>query len=368
MFNCRQMIPGLLTIITIMAACCWYQVNHPHYLETERFIQTKMTNPNGLPATYLTNTPVISPDLAHGRDALSESVGLELEYALLKGDPALFAHHAAILNRFFVSPAGLVYWRLNADGSTAVTTNALVDDLRIIHALLQAKERWKNPSFGETAARIGSLIAQHQLQHGLPVDFYDSRLVSAPDTLTLSYLNMPALLQLRNGQLLPPAIYDHCRQLLAELPTDGVFYPKTYHLSEQKFQYDETVNVIDQLLILEQRRCIGCRQEALYAFLRQEFYRNHVLYGTYWRQSRSPAGSLESPAVYALMIIQALDAGDTCFALDLHRRMSLSRSTASEYRGGYIAGGNTHLFDNVYPQIAELRLRQALPLYFTFFD
>ena len=78
-------------------------------------------------------------------------------------------------------------------GKKLVTTNALVDDLRIIEALCEAGELWKEEEYEETATTISQYLLEHNRNEELLVDYYDETYKLNSKMLTLSYINPSAL-------------------------------------------------------------------------------------------------------------------------------------------------------------------------------
>lgn len=352
----------LLTICLASVAFC--KVHNGRYLKTEAFIGAHMTNANGTLATYLLDAPVISPDLAHGREALSEAMGLWLAYAAEKGDKELFERYYAVFKQYFLTPQGFIFWKLTPNGVAEVSTNALVDDLRIIDALLTADRKWHKQEWRESAVTVGSFLAANLVKNGILVDFYDQKYKNSPDFLTLSYLNLPVIGWLDKSGILPPQTVENMSVIIEKMPTDGLFYPRSYDINTRSYTFDQSVNLIDQMLIALQQQSRGAPADSLVQFLKQEFNRQHTINGVYDRQSRLPKGSFESPAVYALIILYSIQAGDKDFATAIYERMVAFRQTAGPYAGGYVSSNNTHIFDNLYPQIAELKMYRTYPFYF----
>lgn len=321
-----------------------------------------MTNPNGTLATYLTETVNVSQDQAHGREALSESLGLWMQYAIEKEDPILFEQSYAVLKTCFFAPEGYLYWKTTPSGKANVTVNALVDDLRIIDVLLDAEQKWGNREWGKTAQTIGQAVSSYLIKDGLMIDFYDHNIKKSPDYVTLSYINPLPLQKLMDNNWLEQSVYSRSLQLIRTAPNDGVFFPKLYNIKDRGYSYDSTINLIDQMLVAQYRGYIGVPSEELYIFLKKEFYEKGVIYGTYDRISRISIGKFESPAVYALIILYSLEIGDTTFAFDLYQKMVQFRTKTGDYVGGYVSDGQTHIFDNLYPQLAEIRLHGTGPV------
>jgi len=328
----------------------------PRYTQTERFIKKHMLNPNGTLATYLVETPVISPDLAHGREALSESLGLWLEYAVENKDKALFQQNYAILRQYFFAPEGFVYWKISPEGQSDVTTNALVDDLRLVGALLAAYQLWGQAEWADTAGSIGKAVSLYLAKDNTFVDFYDRKYNKSADVLTLSYLDPRPLKRLGQLNAAEQPLYERGVAVIQAIPNDGTFFPKSYHLPSRQYAYDPVVNLIDQLLIALHRASQGIPSPELTAFLKNEFQMQGLIYGGYDRMTHEAPVKFESPSVYALAILYSLERNDTEWALALYKRMLQLQHGSGEYQGGYVSDNQTHIFDNVFPLLAEVRL------------
>ncbi|WP_333594651.1 glycosyl hydrolase family 8 [Anaerospora hongkongensis] len=350
---------SILTIVLLLvvgSGAYLYFFYQPRYLETESFIKKHMLNPNGTLATYLSETPAISPDLAHGREALSESLGLWLEYAVENKDKALFQQNYAILRQYFFAPEGFVYWKISPDGKSDVTTNALVDDLRLVDALLAAHQLWGQEEWAQTAGAIGNAVSLYLVKSNTFVDFYDRKYNKSADVLTLSYLDPRPLKKLGQWKPAEQPLYDRAIGAIQAIPNDGTFFPKSYQLLSGQYAYDPVVNLIDQLLIALHRASQGIPSPELTAFLKNEFQIRGRIYGGYDRMSHEAPVKFESPSVYALAILYSLERNDTEWALALYKRMLQLQHRSGEYQGGYVSDNQTHIFDNVFPLLAEVRL------------
>lgn len=331
-----------------------------HHVKTEAFIKKYMVNPNGTLATYLVDTKQGKTDIAVDRDALSESLGLWMRYAIEKRDRTLFDESYKVLTYYFLTKDGYLYWKLDSNGRPSAPVNALVDDLRIVEALYDADQVWSNTNWRQTANVIGRSLLRQKTADGLLPDFVDFKLGRMPEDITLSYLNSRALSKLQAAGLLDHTVYNHLVTLTRSIPNDGVFYPKVY-TADRQYRFDETVNMIDQLYIALARLQAGVQSHELLAFLKAEIQTKGILYGTYHRNTRLSKEGYESPAVYALSILYLLEVNDIEYAITLYQRMVKLRLEQGDYAGGYIVNGQTHIFDNLYPQLAELQLYHRAP-------
>lgn len=326
---------------------------------TKDFIAMNMTNPNGTLATYLQEAESVIPELAAGREALSESLGFWMQAALASDDLAAFEQSYDILNRYFAADRKYIVWKLSPEGEADVSTNALGDDLRIIGALLEGSRKWEgNSEWRVTARNLTETLLNLSQKNGYLVDFYDFSRHEAPNTLSLAYVDLPALSGLLQEGLLDVETYRRYHTLLEEMPDDGVFYPKSFNVMTGEYMYDPTVNLIDQLLLAIHAGETERDQEPLHQFLKQEFERTGKIAGQYRRTARTAEVNYESSSVYGLAILFSLQRGDRSFAEELYERLQNFKGQDDRYPGGYVFEENTHVFDNLLPLLGEYALHK----------
>ncbi|GAE94574.1 hypothetical protein JCM21714_3745 [Gracilibacillus boraciitolerans JCM 21714] len=212
-----------------------------HRFSTESFIEKWFVNQNDTLATYVLEGEQEDDDLVKGREALSESLGLWMMYAVEKQDAALFGKAYSILQKSFLDKDGFIPWKLTEAGTIEVVTNALVDDLRIIEALYQAEALWEGKNYAHTANLIASYLFEHNRKEHLLTDFYDHHYQVTSDVITLSYINPDALKDMYERKLLNSETYDNMLVVLTDADVKNGFYPKSYHIGNQQYFYDRQV-------------------------------------------------------------------------------------------------------------------------------
>lgn len=329
---------------------------------TAAFVQHHMTNPNGTLASYLKDATSESPDVVAGREALSESLGLWMQYAVAQNDEELFKQSYDLLTTYFLMPQKYIAWKLDAEGESLVTTNALGDDLRIIGALLSAAELWEQDKAGvlKTATELTQTLNLSVQMEGYYVDFHDFSNRISSDTLSLVYVDLPALNAMERYELIEPGTYEKYEYMLKSMPDDGLFYPKSFNVNSKTYIYDDKVNLIDQLIVANHLTTTSHKPDKLISFLKEEFATRKQLAGQYRRSDRTPVVAYESPSVYGLAILLAIKSGDPKWAKQLYNHMITFRSQDPNYPGGYVFNGDTHAFDNLFPLIAETELQKYL--------
>ncbi|WP_232695709.1 glycosyl hydrolase lipoprotein [Brevibacillus daliensis] len=331
----------------------------PGVLPTEQFMISHMTNTNGSIKTNLKHQKSNDEGIALGEEALSESLGLWMMYAVEKDNKLLFEQSVEVLRTYFWQDDGWVAWKTGATPKS-VHANALVDDLRIAEALFLAAERWKEPEYEDLARKIGNSLEEKQYRNGLFTDFYDRNAKWTSDVLTLSYLNAASMSMLQKLNSLDGKKVQENISFLENLPMQNNFFPFSYNLTEKQYRYHQEVNLIDQLYIVLHRAQAGTTSPEVWEFIKQEFTKNGLLYGRYDAITKKPAVAYESPSVYGLAIMSAIELGDADFAKDLYYRMlrHQTRNPQSEWFGAYMdySTMDTHSFDNLVALLAERKL------------
>jgi endo-1,4-beta-D-glucanase Y len=326
---------------------------------TQHFIEKYMTNPNGTLASFLIDDGTANPDFGAGREALSESLGIWMQYAVEKQNADLFKQSYDILRNKFLSPKGYVFWKLRADGQPMVNTNALGDDFRIIDALLKAYDLWKQEEYLSIAEGISTTLMTSVRTNGYFVDYHDFSINYSSNSLSLVYVDASAMQSMKQHKLMDQVTYEKHMDLLLNMPVDGVFYPKLVDVNTKQYAFDKDVNLIDQLIVAIHSAELGMKPDRLIQFLKTEMDQNHKLFGRYNRTSKVAAVDYESPAVYGLAVLLALKSNDSVWAEQLNTHMLSFRDKDLSFKGGYVFSQNAHMFDNLIPLLAETSLHQA---------
>ncbi|WP_235550710.1 glycosyl hydrolase family 8 [Paenibacillus sp. Soil787] len=324
---------------------------------TEKFIQQYMINPNGTFATYLMDDVSVNADTVAGREALSESMGLWMQYAVLKQDQSMFESSYRLLKSHFISPQNYIIWKLSPNGQVSVTTNALGDDFRIIDSLLNASILWNDDEYQELAKEISDTLVTSVQMNGYFVDFHDFLRDESPSTLSLPYVDISALKKMNQKGIIDNSTYVKYSDLLLKMPDDGVFFPKVFDVNTKQYVFDESVNIIDQLIVGIHCAELGRKSEGLISFLKTEFEHQGKLMGRFTRANRKADVTYESPSIYGLAILLAIKSDDHDWAKKLYKRMISLRDQDKSYIGGYVFDKNTHIFDNLFPLLAETAIK-----------
>lgn len=330
--------------------------------KTEEFIHQWLTNDNGTIATYIQDSGELDEDLVQGRETLAETLGLWMFYALEEDNQALFDEAYDQLNNYFLERDGFVNWKLTENGRSEVFTNALIDDVRIMDALLRASERFGDDQYTETARSISGYLTENNVNNGIYTDFYERADEYASVDITLSYIDIQAMDNMEGQGLLDPGVVEETTDVLSEAPLDNGFYPKSYNVEDNSYSFDDTINIVDQAMTAYHHAQAGNNSEEFLAFIRGEMDNRGLVHGMYDRETRRPTVSYQSPAIYGYLILYTLEAGEEELAQAIYDQMKEFQITdeSSQYYGGYsVDDGNTHIFDNLVPLLAEQEIKNS---------
>lgn len=321
-------------------------------LKAEQFVEEHLLQEDGLMRTNLTTETDVY---------LSESISLWMQYVVKKNDEQAFAKQVDVLETYFLNDSEkmLIPWRLV--GSEPAPANALIDDFRIIAALIEAADKWNQPTYKELAKRIGKDLVTFNQVDSIFINHVDFKSGDKGDFLTLSYLDPLAIDYLYEESLLSRESYERNKRILTNAPTaDSGFFPFTYYPENKTYEFEEEVNLIDQYYVGYYRALWGGDVSDLIEFTEQALATHEgILYGRFSSETLKPIVDYEGASVYALAILMSIEAGEDELAKKLFKSMKRLQILDSEssYNGGYMDEStmNTHAFDNLLPLLAERR-------------
>ncbi len=209
--------------------------------EIETALESFLKSEKGLFYTNLTD-----------KTFLSETISLRLYYYTLKEDKESFDKCFDLLKDYFISETKLLYWKLNED-YTPAKSNASIDDLRTLKALLLAYKKWSDDRYFETAKELGSAILKYNTYNNILIDsaswtergiFRFTSVSPEIKKLTLSYADVRAIklayditkedkwkdvLQQTLGVLSSAIVFSPTELYWGYDPTTGQFNRKNYN-------------------------------------------------------------------------------------------------------------------------------------------
>ncbi|MFT8318352.1 MAG: hypothetical protein ABF651_08805 [Sporolactobacillus sp.] len=285
-------------------------LNRKEYDRTRHFIRSQLTGPYGIDTNWKESAQMAAQ--ATGHEVLSESYGLMLESDVLAGKKQAFKNDLASLNRTMALQVGWSY-RFSPKQKKKYPANASVDDLRILLAIRMAAESFHQPEYNGLADKLGKRFVTYMLKKDKLVDFYDQRMQTANNRITLCYIRLRALNSLPiNAEMKKRVIRTMSGILNKGYLSDRLpFYQETYDYATQTYHSNTRINTIESLLTIlnlsEQNR----EKAESIAFIKEKV-KHGDLCNAYARDGRT-ADSNQSAANYALAVMIAATIGDHAF-------------------------------------------------------
>ena len=292
----------LITFIIFLIgtfATCWSEKEdesaqrhtNKQYMNEEQLIHAYPNNPNS--------------------QYLSESIGLYMNYLLLKDDEKEFNKQVAGLKEHFLEKSNRgLYIRWVVKEETDV--NALIDDVRIIHALQTGAVQFDQSSYRDLADKLMKVIESEQLIDGIYTDFIDGKTDIPAQRITLSYLTPDFFNVLENT--------DSSKRILMSLNKDELFFPEYYDIKTQSYVKSPEVHMIDQLLIALNRHSVGQPSPTFQKWIIKEWRKKGKLFGQYRRNTGNPSVPYESLSVYAYAFMYFQKIGKTDLAKEVQQQ------------------------------------------------
>ena len=269
-----------------------------------RFLQECMANPDG---GIYTNYLEKAGEAPAGRDVLSESQGLLMEYAVLVQDKTLFDSAYRFVSQNMMQD-GLVSWYATGGGSQA-GSNALLDDLRIYGALESADQLWGG--YGEDAARLRESIYSKHTQDGKLVGFYEFKTGQKAGSVPLNYLDIKTLQEMAEKDARFEEVCQNALSVLqgGYLGDQFPLYSASYDYGEGAYS-QESLNTAEALYTLYHLARADMLPEKSLEWLREQLD-SGGLSARYSVDGETVSGfDYHSTAVYALAGLIALEEGD----------------------------------------------------------
>ncbi|HHW48249.1 MAG TPA: glycoside hydrolase [Clostridiaceae bacterium] len=275
-----------------------------------------------------------------GENTLSESIGLLMEYCVLKSDKELFDKELRFLEEELLFDGRYVRWRTGED----IWCNALIDDLRIIGALLDAYDRWRDSRYLNIACFIQEGIYKKQVRGYDIYELYDFKLNMGKESIPLCYIDLYTINRLAFFNKSWRNICDKGISIIknGKISNASPFFYKYYAYKDRKYFPDEeykegrgvclTYTLYTVLHMAETNENTGFFTQ----WLKKELEKGK-LYAWYDPYTSEPVQQLESTAVYALAAIYSKTVGEEELCLKLIDRMLdfMVDDINSPYYGGF---------------------------------
>ena len=314
---------------------------------TERFLRENMIGEDGGAYTTYSDKGGNSPT---GRDVLSESQGLLMEYAVLTQNAELFVNSWDFA-RERLSRDGVFAWYATRDGKRA-NANALIDDLRIYRALKGANALWGG--YGAELASLADAIRERNVSKGHLAGFYDFQQKRAGTTLPLFYIDLEALRDLAEGNAEFAEAAREAEDILREgyIGDDFPLYYPAYDHSSGKYGED-SMNTSEALIALYHAVKAGIAKQTSIDWLERKV-ESGALAARYRVDGQVVNGfDYDSTAAYAIAALIGAEAGNARLYTCARNRMEKYYVTdQTSLQGGFsdrADGSDIIAFDQLMP-------------------
>lgn len=268
---------------------------------TQLFVEKKLFRDDyGIKTTY--HLPKPSYENASGKEVLSESMGLMmLHYAHIKNETAF--ENLRLFCEKNLKNAPIYAYR------EGFSTNALIDDFRLIEALLLAAEIFDNPSYKDQALAYANILYETNTSNGLLVDFYDVKYKNRNTFLTLCYANLKLLDQLSGYDSRWQPVLDSTKAIVASgfISNSFPLYRNNYNYHSNTYNEDP-IHIVHGLKTLLHLAEIGEMPVSSLQWLKIRVAEGS-LYGSYSITGEALT-DIQSTAAYAITARIAAASGD----------------------------------------------------------
>jgi hypothetical protein len=312
------------------------------------FIESRMVGEEG--QIYTNAKPQ-----ARSEGTLSESVGLLMNYCLLRDRKDLFDKELNYLKKYLMTKDNLIVWK---DSAEKASCNALIDDLRIVSALLDANDKWSGREYYNFAGFIQDSIFEKQVTEASLYELFDWKSNANKKRIPLCYFDLYTLDRMSEFNKAWLEVEEEGKKII----NNGIMEAKS-PLFYKYFDYTSNKYLPDE----EYRKSKGvCLTYTLYTALHlaemnedttpftdwlSKEINNGKLYGWYNPKTLKPVNELESTAVYALAAIYSRKVGEEGLYHKLvdHMLTFMVTDTNSPNYGGFgdEQTGDFYSFDNL---------------------
>jgi len=309
----------LATTLIVGSTMIFYSSTPPNELKaTQSFVENKMSrSDHGIKTTY--HLPAATHEYASGEEVLSESMSLLMHHYVYTQNESgferlrLFCEEKLKKDRIYVYREGF-------------SMNALIDDFRIVDALLLAAETFGQPAYEKQALDYASVLYETNVCNGQLVDFYDTQYNNRNNFLTLCYANLPLLQKL--------STYDprwQTIQMATRTIVDSGYISDRFPLYRNHYNYEtqsyseDAIHIVHGLKTLLHLAQIDALPSTSLNWLKQRVTEGS-LYGSYSVKGEALT-DIQSTAAYALAARIAATVGDKSFYQQCIQRMEQYKIT-----------------------------------------
>jgi len=264
------------------------------------FMALHMSGPQLSIYTNYLNANSYKDTIASGEDILSESQGLFLLYLLNRDKKDYFdlCLHWTVNNLYMDN--GMFSW-VKRKTSKSEKINALIDDLRIVRALISAYEKWGDERYLKLAKKAAGAIKKYNTQGLIPLDFYDIATKYKANCITVSYLDLYTMKNLAVFDSRWKDIYSNSCEVIKKAKIEGTgLYKFQYDLDKKAYMVDEEISLIQSVYAMLHLEEVGQSDKQGIEWIWNQYKKHSKLYAAYSSKTFEPVSDIESTALYAL--------------------------------------------------------------------
>lgn len=314
------------------------------------FIHNRLTSPlGGIYTNYQNNSQ--TADLSSGHEILSESMGLQLEYARLIGDQQLFNQTTDYIEKNLLVN-DILLWRIVEGAAPITDVSATIDDLRIYETLAQAQKLWSlNASGLKLSETLENQLPSRGFQSNYLVNYYGASSPTQDNRVEMAYLNLSAITALAQAEpKMTDALETNKKLLLGSFISETLpLYHKSYNPQRAVYEdADGKINILDSLMVMLNMAKMGIYSPKSLDWLEEKVV-SGTLYSYYDPSTGEALDQQESSAAYGLaaQIGAALSndflTGNALTQLKIHQ----NTDQQSPFYGGFAYNGNAYSYDNL---------------------
>ncbi|BEP27787.1 glycosyl hydrolase family 8 [Helicovermis profundi] len=293
------------------------------------FLDSKMSKKFGVIYTnYLSNKKTLSHSTGH--EILSESIGLIMLYAVHTNNNLLFdSAYDYMIKNLFSNDIGIL-WRSEMSDNSVASSNASIDDLRILRALIEAKSLFDTDKYNTSIKRINDLTLSNLTYKNNLISYYSKNQVTSTNTIEIGYIDLFTIKLLINFDSRWKNVYKTSIKIVnsSKLKNIPLFY-KSYNIKNKTYKINNKVNMLDSLITMLHLSEVDLLDDKSYNWLKNKFYKEGKLYGSYFLDGE-PTYNYESSAVYAIAARLADSQNDDIFYNDLLKKLVNLQVTNSQ--------------------------------------
>lgn len=329
-----------------------------HNYQTEQELVRDFMNSMKVDGMVVTNYLDTERNLPYstGHEVLLESIGLQLEIAILEKDLNEYLYLMKKVSEYFLVQEEALKWRVFSQEDTNIT--ATIDTLRVIDAIFEAEKAFNDSSYIDLAHALTQYLTNTMGTY-LPNDS-DPLSGHTSDLLDLSYIDLSTLSILLEKNIISLETYERHERLLLDnrIKPGRALFERQYNMAEDGFTRYEKTYMIDNVLVLLHLAEVDEMEDSDLEWLKNQF-RDYGYISAEYNEYSEPVSQIESTAIYAMIALIAAEKGDQelyLLSLDKMLTLQVTDKNSSIYGSfGNPENNEVYSYDNLLAYLALLR-------------